>query len=190
MRMGLDKALLKAGNETIIERLTGLMKSIFSQVFIVTNTPVNYKFLNVPVHEDVLKYKGPLSGIHSGLIHSSTDKNFFLSCDLPLITKELIEYIVEYESEKSVRFCIAGKHHHYLAGMYSKSLIPEIEKIINVNPERPGKKEQKFSIKNLLSKTQAEIINAENLPFYNKNLFFNLNTKEDFELLKKILSTR
>ena len=187
-RMGTDKALLKLGSETIIERITNLMKSIFSDVFIVTNTPEEYKFLNIPLYEDIYKNKGPLSGIHSGLVHSSTNKNFFISCDLPLISKELIEHIIEFKSDKSIRYCIAGKRHHYLAGVYSKNLIPEIEKIIEVSPKQSEKKEHKFSIKSLLMNVEAEIINVEHLSFYKENLFFNLNTPEDFEYLKGIIS--
>lgn len=188
-RMGSDKALLKIGNETIIERITNLMNSIFNEVLIVTNTPEDYKFLNLPLFEDIYKNKGPLSGIHSGLVHSSTDKNFFISCDLPLISEELIKHIVEFNSEKFIRYCFAGRH-HYLAGVYRKELIPEIEGILKSSSKQVDKKEQKFSIKCLLKYIEAEIINVEQLHFYNKNLFFNLNTPEDFENLKKILSAQ
>lgn len=188
LRMGSDKALIKVGDETIIERITNLMTSIFSDVFIVTNTSEDYKFLNIPLYEDIYKNKGPLSGIHSGLAHSSTDKNFFISCDLPLITKALIEYIIEFKNEKSIRYCFADGRHHYLAGVYCKELIPEIERILNVNSNQSEKKEHKFSIKSLLKNIEAEIIKVEHLSFYSKNLFFNLNTTEDFEQLKKILS--
>jgi molybdopterin-guanine dinucleotide biosynthesis protein A len=187
-RMGSDKALLKIVNETIIERITNLMNSIFSDVFIVTNTPREYKFLNIPLYEDIYKCKGPLSGIHSGLVHSSTDKNFIISCDLPLITRELIDYIVEFKSNKPIKYCFADDRHHYLAGIYSKKLIPEIERILNISPEQSEKKEHRYSIKSLLKNIEAEIINVEHLSFYNENLFFNLNTPEDFEHLKKILS--
>jgi molybdopterin-guanine dinucleotide biosynthesis protein A len=189
-RMGSDKALLTVGDETIIERITDLMKSIFCDVHIITNTPEDYKFLNIPLHEDILKNKGPLSGIHSGLHHSLTKENFFISCDLPIISKELIKYIVEFKSDKSIRYCIASGRQHYLAGVYSKNLIPEIEKIIKVSPKQSEKKEHKFSVKNLLMKIEAEIINVEHLSFYNDDLFFNLNTPEDFEVLKNISLNR
>lgn len=189
-RMGSDKALLKIDNETVIERITNLMNSIFSVVFIVTNTPEDYKFLNVPLYEDIYKNKGPLSGIHSGLVHSSTDKNFFISCDLPLISEELIRHIIEFNSEKFIRYCFADGRHHYLAGVYCKEIIPEIEGILKSSSKQVDKKDQKFSVKSLLKSFEAEIINVEQLHFYNKNLFFNLNTPEDFENLKKILSAQ
>jgi molybdenum cofactor guanylyltransferase len=189
-RMGSDKALLKIGSETIIERITNLIKSIFSDVFIVSNTPGDYKFLNIPLYEDIYKSKGPLSGIHSGLVHSSTDKNFFISCDLPLVSEELIRFVVDYKSDKPARFCFAGGRHHYLSGIYAKALLPEIERIIRVEQNYQGEKGKTFSMKNLFMNVEVKVINVETLPFYDENLFFNLNTPEDFEHLKKILSTQ
>jgi len=187
-RMGTDKALLKLGDESIIERMTKLMKSIFNEVFIVTNTPDDYRFLSVPLYEDIHKHKGPLSGIHSGLVHSSTNKNFFISCDLPLVSVELIKYIIEFKSDKLIRYCLASGLHHYLAGIYRKELHLEIERIFASVTNSPEKKDQHFSIRNLLENIESETIQIENLSFYNDELFFNLNTQEDFELLKRILS--
>lgn len=186
-RMGTDKALLKSGDVTIIQRLTKLMQSVFKEVFIITNTPEDYSFLNVPVYEDIIKHKGPLSGIHSGLVHSSKEKNFFISCDMPLISAEFINYLIEYNSDKPAVYCIASGKRQYLAGVYKKRLLPEIENILTAGPTNSKKKENQFSIKNLLKNTEAEIIIAEKLPFFSENLFFNLNTPNDFEKLKQIL---
>ena len=187
-RMGTDKALLKLGDESIIERMTKLMKSIFNEVFIVTNTPDDYRYLRVALYEDIHKHKGPLSGIHSGLVHSSTNKNFFISCDLPLVSEELIKYIIDYKSDKPVKYCIDSGRNHFLAGIYRKELLPEIERIFASVTNSSEKKDQHFSIRNLLENIESETIQIENLSFYNDELFFNLNTQEDFELLKRILS--
>jgi len=183
-RMGTDKALLKLGDESIIERMTTLMKSIFNEVFIVTNTPDDYRYLSVPLYEDIYKHKGPLSGIHSGLVHSSTNKNFFISCDLPLVSVELIKYIIEFKSDKHIRYCFASGRHHYLAGIYRKELLPEIERIFASNLDDSEKKTEQFSIRNLINIVDAETIHVEKLSFYRDELFFNLNTQEDFEHLK------
>ena len=87
-RMGENKSLMKLGDRTVIEHTLLLMQSLFSDVILITNTPDEYKFLNIPLYEDVYKYRGPLAGIHSGLINSITEENFVISCDIPLITKK------------------------------------------------------------------------------------------------------
>lgn len=180
-RMGVNKSFLKLGNKTIIERIVDLMKSIFSEVIIITNTPDEYKFFNLPLYEDIYKWKGPLAGIHSALVHSKTDKVFVISCDVPLMSKEMIEYIINYKSDKPIVFCEAAGYHQPLVGLYSKKIFNEIEKFIS-NNDLDDKSFHKF-----LNDIDAEIILPEKLDFYKDELFFNVNRPEDFEQIKKLI---
>jgi molybdopterin-guanine dinucleotide biosynthesis protein A len=184
-RMGADKAFLSFGDKSVIEILIKLMKKIFKTVFIITNAPSNYKFPGILVYEDIIKNKGPLSGIHSGLFYSTTGKNFIISCDIPLISEEMIRHIIEFKSDKPIKYCAVSGKHHYLAGCYSKSLISEIEKIFRLKESSQTGKGKLYSIKNLIERVDAEVINPEGLSFFNNDLFFNLNTKDDFDYLKK-----
>jgi molybdopterin-guanine dinucleotide biosynthesis protein A len=177
-RMGVNKSFLKLGNQTIIEHIVDLMKSIFSEVIIVTNTPDEYKFLNLPLYEDIYKWKGPLAGIHSALTHSQTEKIFVLSCDVPLMSKEMIEHIIEYKTDQSIVFCEAAGYHQPLVGVYSKKILSEIEKFIS-NNEMSDKSFHQF-----LKIVDAEIIHPEKLSFYKDEIFFNVNRPEDYEQLK------
>lgn len=176
-RMGKNKSFLKLGNQTIIERIAELMKSIFNDVVIITNTPDEYKFLDLPLYEDIYKWKGPLAGVHSALTHSTTEKIFVLSCDVPLMTKEMIEYIVEYKTDKPVVYCEAAGYHQPLVGVYSKEILGEIEKFLTES-EISDKSFHQF-LKNI----DAEIIHPENLPFYRDEIFFNVNRPEDYEMI-------
>ena len=179
-RMGVNKSFFKLGNQTIIERITVLMKSIFKEVIIITNTPAEYAFLQLPLYEDIFKGKGPLGGIHSGLTYSKTEKNFVSSCDIPLMTKEMIEYIIEYKSDKPIKFCEAAGYHQPLAGVYEKKIIAEIEKVIINNDETTDK-----SFHHFLKGVNAEIIHPEELPFYNDEIFFNINTPKDYKQISR-----
>ncbi len=78
-RMGENKSLLSLNGKTVIERVVDLMKSIFKEVILITNTPEEYDFIKIPKYKDIFEYKGPLAGIHSGLTHSNTEKKL---CDL------------------------------------------------------------------------------------------------------------
>lgn len=179
-RMGVNKSFLKLGNQTIIERIVDLMKSIFSEVIIITNTPDEYKFLNLPLYEDIYKWKGPLAGIHSALVHSKTDKVFVVSCDVPLMSREMIEYIINHKSDKPVVFCEAAGYHQPLVGVYSKSILSAVEKFIS-NEELDDKSFHKF-----LKNVDADIIHPQKLDFYKDEIFFNVNRPEDFEQIKKL----
>ena len=173
--MGENKSLLKIGNKTIIERIVELMKDIFSENIIITNTPDEYKFLQLPLYEDIYKWKGPLAGIHSGLTYSKTEKNFVISCDTPLMTKEMIQYIVNFQTRKPIVFCRAAGYHQPLVGVYKKQIIIEIEKFLSDNDETTDK-----SFHHFLKKVNAEIIDPQDLLFYKDELFFNVNSPDDY----------
>jgi molybdopterin-guanine dinucleotide biosynthesis protein A len=189
-RMGTDKALLKVGDEKIIEKIVRLIQPLFKNVLIITNTPTDYDFLKIPLYEDIYKHRGPLSGIHSGLVHSTTEKNFIISCDLPFLSEQLIRYVVEYDSNKPVRYCFTANRHNYLAGIYSKEIISDVERILSGGIRTSDKKEKLYSVKNLFNNIEAEIILVEKLSFYSDELFFNINTPEDFKHLNKISKSR
>lgn len=176
-RMGVNKSFLKLGNQSIIEHIVGLMKPIFSAVIIITNTPEEYNFLNLPMFKDIYKWRGPLAGIHSALIHSNKEKVFVLSCDVPLMSREMIEYICEFKSDKPIIFCEAAGYHQPLAGIYSEKIINEIEKFISNN--EVGDK----SFHHLLKSVDAEIIHPQHLSFYSDEIFFNVNKLEDYTMI-------
>lgn len=185
-RMGTDKALLRIGNQTIIERICVVMSKVFKNILISTNDFESYRFLGLPMAADVYKGYGPLSGIHATLVISKTVRNFILSCDLPLMSEEMIRFITEYKTARSISISSAGGRDQHLCGIYNKSLIPVIEDILrssNNSENKNGKSSS--SVKNLILNTGTEIIEADILPFYKEDIYFNMNTIDDFEFIKK-----
>ena len=185
-RMGLNKSFLKVGEVTMIERTTELMKSLFERVILITNTPDEYKFLGIEMFEDIYKNVGPLAGIHSGLSHSNTDKNFIISCDMPFVDEGVIEFIINYKTNKSITITKADGFVQQLCGLYSKQDLQEIVELI---------KDDKLEINNsqkcgckvlqLVQKLDAEIIDIANeYDGYEEGMFLNMNKPEDFELVR------
>jgi len=190
-RMGRNKSFLKIGDKTIIERVRDFLQGIFQDVILITNDPEEYKFLGLPMFEDVYRHKGHLAGIHSGLKHSKTNLNFIISCDLPFMTKEMINYLIEYKTDKLITIAKADGFIQQLAGKYSKECLSPSEKILkelieNENRDEVQKK-RKCNVLSLIDLVGAEIISAESLPFYNEDLYFNMNRTEDYNsLLNKL----
>jgi molybdopterin-guanine dinucleotide biosynthesis protein A len=186
-RMGENKSLLKVGNITVIERVRNLLQGIFQDVILITNDPEEYKFLGLPMFKDVYKHKGPLAGIHAGLVHSSTEPNFIISCDIPFMTQEMIIYLVDYNTSKIITVAKADGFIQQLAGKYSKACLSTAEEILKEQLEAERRNDvqtkRRCNVLKLIDQVGAEIINAEELPFYNENLYFNMNKTEDYELL-------
>lgn len=178
-RIGENKALLKVGDKTIIEIIAHKIINVFSEVFISANDNSIYSFLNLPIINDIYKNYGPLSGIHAALINSKTDKNFFISCDLPLINSDSINYIIEQSKSFQITIPLIKGYPLYVCGVYSKNILNSIEKLLK-------DRSQNASLKNLTKEVDTNFINIEKEKFYNENIFINMNTKDDFELVRKI----
>lgn len=192
-RMGVNKSLLKIGSKTIIEHVVALMESLFHRVIIITNDPEEYSFLDVPLFTDIYSRMGPLAGIHSGLVNSVTKKNFILSCDIPLMTPQMIEYLVNYKTDKTITVARAEGFVQQLCGLYDKSCLKDAEKILKEETESENRnsdqKKRGCRVLSLLQLSGAEIIEAEDLPFYSPDLYFNMNKREDYEIALKKLTT-
>ena len=189
-RMGKNKSLLKIDDQTIIERVIKLMKSCFKDVILITNTPEEYEFIDIPMYKDIFEYKGPLAGIHSGLSYSKTDDNFIISCDIPLMTKEIIEYIIDYNTDKPITICKADGFIQQLAGKYSKYVLDLAVEILEagINETRDKKQQKrKCAVLSLIDNVGAEIIDVENIPFYKDGTFYNMNRPEDYKFIMNLL---
>lgn len=186
-RMGKNKALLPLGEKRVIEHITDLMRSIFTEVILITNTPGEYEFLNMPMFKDIFKVGGPLAGIHSGLVNSKTEENFILSCDVPLMKPQIIKSITDFDTDKPITICKSEEFIQHLVGRYSKSISQIAGRLLQQEEENIKQKKGKHKAKvySLLNEVGFEIIDAEELPGYDPAIFFNMNNREDY---KKMLS--
>jgi len=193
LRMGENKSFLKMADSTIIERVRDLMKSVFNEVILITNTPDEYEFLKLPVFEDVYLNKGPLAGIHSGLLNSSTEKNFIISCDLPFISAELIKYLVNFQTDKPISVSKANGNIQPLAGKYSKNCVDIAGRLLENNLTKISKGEARkkngASVFSLLDKIDVEIVRVDDQPFYKDDLYLNMNSIEDYNLVIRKLNS-
>lgn len=180
-RMGVDKSFLKINDRFVIEIITDLMKSIFEKVIIISNEPKDYESLGQDIFTDIYKNKGPLAGIHSGLINAKNEKIFVISCDVPFMTKEIIDFIINYKSEKFVKVAKADGYIQQLCGMYSKDCIELAEKILNGEILSDLKKN---SVLELIEYSETEIIDIEKHRVLKGSEFSNMNTLKDYEEVK------
>jgi molybdopterin-guanine dinucleotide biosynthesis protein A len=90
-RMGTDKAFLKLGDRTLLERGISALRSVCPDVAIVGDRG---KFsAHGTVIEDIYRGAGPLAGIHAALQHSSADLNLILAVDLPFVSTKLLGFL-------------------------------------------------------------------------------------------------
>jgi molybdopterin-guanine dinucleotide biosynthesis protein A len=191
--MGTNKSLLPLGGIKVIERVVKLIGNLFQEVILITNQPEEYSFLNLKMYKDLYKDIGPLAGIHSALVHTSTNKNFIISCDIPLMTSEVIKYIVDYPTTKPITITKADNFVQQLCGVYDKSLIPAIDNIIrketDVTDERNSdQKKRGCRVLDLVNNTESAIIDIEKeYKDYHPGTFYNMNRPEEYKFIESIL---
>jgi len=194
-RMGTNKSFLDIFGKSAIERVIELMNSLFHKVILITNEPYLYNHLNIQIYEDVFKYKGPLAGIHSGLLNSNTDKNFIISCDMPLITEDIIRFITDYKTTRHITIANADGYNQQLCGIYCKSCLPIIEDILSQNDLEESRsdeqKKRRCKVMTLVGIFEGTIIDIEKeYTFYKQNTFLNMNKPEEYKMLLELIQTK
>jgi molybdopterin-guanine dinucleotide biosynthesis protein A len=98
-RMGRNKALLEVDGSPIITRTYRTLASLFHEVIVVTNSPLDYDFLPCRKVPDIYPGCGSIAGLHSALAHSSTAHTFVTACDLPFLDPVIIRYLCDIRTE-------------------------------------------------------------------------------------------
>lgn len=187
-RMQEDKALVELHGIKLIRLVLNSLSRIADNVLIITNSPEKYEWLSYKKYQDIFVDKGPLGGIHSGLVHSDTEENFVVSCDMPLISSQMAWYLTEYHSTKLARVAMAKGKLQPLFGVYSKKGIEKIEKILNSAPDEQTEKSKALSPISYLNSVDADFVEVSQLPYYNEYNFLNINSKNDLEQAKVLFN--
>jgi molybdenum cofactor guanylyltransferase len=169
-RMGTDKGLLLIGGKAMIEYVIEEMQSVFDKLVIVSNNPKYEKF-GLEVIPDLIKEIGPAGGIYTALKHSDSQLNFMVSCDMPFVTKEAIEFLViNYNDSQIVLVENQGKLEP-LFGVYSKDCEEKWLQLIQ---------QEKVKLQEMVLHFQMKTLPVENNEIFKESFFKNINTKEDF----------
>ena len=170
---GENKSFIRIKNIPILQRAIDILKKLFDEIILVTNSPAEYhpyeKDCNIVT--DILKGLGPLSGIHSALIHTSKEGIFCVACDMPFLHIGLINRLLDATKDK--RFdCIipcSDKGIEPLHAVYSKGILSKLEDSL-------VKKE--LSVRQLLKNCNCKYIKARTEEIVS---FFNVNIQEDLK---------
>ncbi|OHC03705.1 MAG: hypothetical protein A3H23_02840 [Planctomycetes bacterium RIFCSPLOWO2_12_FULL_40_19] len=176
-RMGSNKAFLKLKGKTFIERQINLLREMFDEIFISANTPSEYEYLNLPVFKDIYPDKGPLCGIYTSLINSSSLYTFMLACDMPFVEIGLIKYLKGFTREYDVVVPKSERGLEPLHAFYSKNCIDPIKKELDSNNLR---------IISFFPHVKVNVVELDNLTTSDsfKNSIKNLNTRDEYEVVK------
>jgi molybdopterin-guanine dinucleotide biosynthesis protein A len=93
-RMGQDKALMQLGGTPLVLRAAEILRPFVREVTLLAPAD-RYGNLGLLVMEDKWPDQGPLAAVCTGLLSSRAGWSIFLACDLPLVSREFIQLLVE-----------------------------------------------------------------------------------------------
>lgn len=174
-RMGRDKGALAWGEYDILGSLLARLLPLSDDVMVISNVAREISPL-VRQFPDLISGKGPLSGIHAGLVHARHDLVFVTACDVPFLMPEIIPDIVQSAKGKDASVVIYKEKLEPLFACYHKRCSSIIAELLI--------KEQ-YRITDLLARINWEPV--ENLESFDECCFMNINTPQEYETAKELL---
>lgn len=132
-RMGFDKQYLCINHERIIVHQINVLSTCFDTIMIISNNHLSDHLKNHPkveIHKDIMKYHGPLGGIHAGLKYSRDEHIFVTACDMPNISTAYIHHMKAYLNTYEGVVTSYGNWIEPFHGFYGKSMVRSIEKYL------------------------------------------------------------
>lgn len=188
-RMEFDKQLLVINEKRLIFSIAKNLERHFEEIIIVSNKKEYYKDCKYKVVSDELKEMGPLAGISVGLKYSSSKFVYIVACDMPNTDDKYIEYLknklaqdISLNNEYDIYLSKVNNNIELFNGFYKKELSEEIKNYL-IN----GTKKSIISFYERCNKSVSYTCDLEfNKYKFKKDMFINLNTKEDLKLYKNI----
>jgi molybdopterin-guanine dinucleotide biosynthesis protein A len=181
--MGRSKARLRLGPETMLERQIRLLRAVCRSVAILGPSE-EYSGAAVPVFADEFPGRGPLAGLYTGLQHTRTEYNLFLSCDLPFMTVRFLGYLCRRALADEADVTVPKSRlrgFHPLSAVYRRRALPAIRATLQAGENRVSRFFRRVGCRVVTTK---EIVQAG----FGLRIFDNMNTPEDYERARRLLS--
>jgi len=182
VRMGTDKGLLELCGKPLISYAIKVLSELCNTV-IISSSSNKYQRFGYQTVPDEFPGIGPLGGIYSALRHCKTEKTLVLSCDLPFVPKELLEFILNNSEGYQVAVPWEGnRHYEPLCGFYSLSIVGQMGAFI---------KKGNYKLPDLFEEVNVNRLDINNkLDFYHANLFLNVNSKHELATAENLMNNR
>jgi len=178
-RFGSNKALAEFNGMPLIERVAGALGRIFEKLIIITNNPLEYSYLKIPLHEDLVKGLGPVGGIYTGLDALDDEWAFFCACDMPFINEGFVRYIAGVRDSFDAVVPKVGWKIEPLHALYSKKCLSAMKDLIYKKEYQTIK-----AFKNI----NVRFVEEEEIKIYDPQLktFLNVNRQDELEIIKNM----
>ena len=176
-RMGVPKATLSFGPETMLQRVVRLLQTVVSPIVVVAAREQEMPELpdDVSVTRDERDARGPLEGLRAGLkaLPEAVDIAYVTSCDVPLLVPAFVERMIDLLGDHDIAVMEIDGFPHPLSAVYRRATLPHIEALLAQDRLRPVY---------LFDAVRTRRVQAVDMMSVDPQLrtLRNLNTREDY----------
>jgi molybdopterin-guanine dinucleotide biosynthesis protein A len=176
-RMGVSKAMLPFGPETMLQRVVRLLGTVVSPVAVVAAREQSLPELPeiVRVTRDEREQRGPLEGLRAGLkaLPDSVEAAYVTSCDVPMLVTGFVQRMVELLGDHDIAVMEIDGFPHPLSAVYRRDTLPHVEFLLEKEMLRPV-----F----LFERVRTRRVRPDEMTSVDPQLrtLRNLNTQEDY----------
>ncbi len=166
---GRSKGLIPCRGQTIIECTLELVDARSDDVFLVGQIEGPYQSLGRRIVTDIHSDKGAPAGLHAALTHARHDWVMVLPCDLPEMTKAILDELQPSEGHDAVLYRVKGRTQP-LVGMWHRRILDHLDQALSMSD---------ISLNELTTQVSVKWLESDD-----EKPFFNLNTASDLARLK------
>lgn len=185
-RLGRNKPLQTVGGKTLIQWVIDRLAILSTEIVVATahgeEVPCSSR-VRVKTVADAYPGRGPLAGIYSGLLGSSSRRAIVVGCDTPFFSVALLEYMTQASPVFDVVVPRVKEKVEPLCAVYSRNCAAPIKGLLNQNELRII---ELFPMVNVRYVEEDEIDNfdPEHLSF------FNINSQADLDRARKLAAEK
>ena len=169
---GVDKALLRWGERSLLDAIAAEAHSAAQEVLIVGSVVSCPQ--GAAIVEDIFGAHGPLGGLHAGLSAARFERCLAVACDMPFVTAEVMRGLLRLGDGYDAAVPRAADGLHPLLAAYSRACLPCIETQLRNGDRR---------MRSFFDRVSLRWIKDDELRPFDPELrcLFNINTWQDYE---------
>ncbi len=170
-RMGEDKGLALLKGLPMISHIINTIQAVPLNVSLISSNR-DYSQFELPLYEDSIKGKGPMSGLMTALEKTSAPYVFLMGCDMPFINKKAICHLIDCSKKDKITVSETKGYTNPLFAIYPKSILDELKVYI---------KNDHLKMQDFISSQGHQIIKMDYIESLEPNVLTNINSREELK---------
>jgi molybdopterin-guanine dinucleotide biosynthesis protein A len=185
-RLGRSKALQVIEGKSLIQWVIDRLATLSTEIIIATAhgeaIPCS-SAVRIKTVADTYPGKGPLVGIYSGLVASSSSRAIVVGCDTPFLSVGLLEYMTQICSTFDVIVPRIKNELEPLCAVYSKNCSSPIQGLLEQDEMR---------IRKLFGMVKVKYVEEDEINRFDPEhlSFFNVNSQADLDRARKLAAEK